>query len=211
MSKIYILHHLNSVSIYLPKKRAEVALEINAGESSVYAIKKQLISIFIRNHVQTEKYKTYLEEQNIMPQNGIRRMEQQLVNESLRNSNFWEILLFDENNSSMASSLEDDNDPNSVQHRPVYACNNDYLPSNMEEINRNKSKLQEIRSERIENLKYNEFNLEQPDNPIHEAGYKFKGAMEKLKLVTCSTCHEKWFHELTPRKKQCERCAKEKK
>ena len=35
-----ILHHLNSVSIYLPKKRAEVALEINAGESSVYAIKK---------------------------------------------------------------------------------------------------------------------------------------------------------------------------
>ena len=167
--------------------------------------------MFIRDHVRTEKYRTFLVEQKIMPQKSIKRMERQLLNESLRNPEFWENLLFDENNSSMASSMEDDNDPNNVEHRPVYACNNNYLPSNIEEIHKKKSRLQEIRSERIEKLKNDEFYLELHDNPIYEAGFRFKEEIEKLELVTCTICHEKWFHKLTPKTKKCERCAKEKK
>ena len=94
----------------------------------------------------------------------------------------------------------------------VNAVRDNFFPSNMAEIESNRSHLRAIRQSRIEDLKNGAFKLlsKVGVNPILEAGKNFHQELKNIQWGTCRVCLEHWPElEIGPINGKCQRCASE--
>ena len=150
-----------------------------------------------------------LKQHGVMPANALKRKAGQI--KSLYNKNrelqaeILKSLMSDNANRSISAALAE-----TVVNVPVARDN--FFPSNLAEIDSNRSKLRHLRQKRIEDLNNGVFKLlsQVGVNPILEAGKSFHQELKNIQWGMCRVCLEQWPElEIGPRNGKCQRCASE--